>query len=72
MFEFIGSAVVIYFIFRFLDCVFRPKQEKHGQQFAIQDYKGDWYIVEENEQADLPPAKLPDNMVRFKLGGHHG
>ena len=72
MLEFIGSAVVIYFIFRFLDWVLRPKQRKHGKRFAIQDHKGDWYIVEENEQADPPPANLPDNVIQFTQGGRHG
>ena len=73
MLELIGSAILIWIIFRALDSLFARKQKlpdlKPGE-FIIQTKSGEHYIVRdapEGEQQDLP-----ENVVKFPKGGHHG
>ena len=76
MLELIGSAILIWVIFRALDSLFSGKQKlpdlKPGE-FIIQTKSGEHYIVrdvpeEEQSQEEYRPA----NVVMFPGGGRQG
>ena len=77
MIEFIGTCVVVYFVFRFLDWIFRPKRPRQtlptlkvGQSIVQVD--GQYYVVEEVAEPAAPVQQdLPDNVVKFPKGGRH-
>ncbi len=49
MIEFIVWLIVAWVLFRFLDGLFMPKPK--GNRFAIRDGNGQYWIVEEREEA---------------------
>jgi len=52
------------FVYRCLDWLFRPKQKPHGKRHVIRDGDGQFQVVREVEQEQLPD-KLPGNVTRL-------
>jgi hypothetical protein len=76
MLELIGSAILIWAIFRALDSLFSGKQKlpdlKPGE-FIIQTKSGEHYIVRDvPEEEQSQEEDRPANVVRFPGGGRQG
>ena len=73
MIEFIGTCVAVYFVFRFLDYLLRPKQKNATLREGdfLKEINGQLYVVREVEQAepDALPRQMPDNVVAFNRRG---
>ena len=73
MLEFIGGAVLVYFLFRLLDALFRRKPEDARGQFMVKGEGGQYYLVREVEQEQETKVsnELPENVIQLASRKSH-